>query len=182
VGNTRKSLIMMKELMKELMYVPVDYIPETAREIPVIFLAGPIQGTGDWQSEARKLIHARRPEVIVASPRRTYLPGEFDYGKQVDWETHHLRRAAQNGAILFWLAREEEHVPSRAYAQTSRFELAEWKMRHERDGVKIVIGIEKGFSGERYIRRRFSQDCPEVPLLETLLETCERTLEAISSQ
>jgi Nucleoside 2-deoxyribosyltransferase like len=172
---------MHEELMKEPVYMPVDYIPEAASKTPVIFLAGPIQGTGDWQSEASRLIHARSPGVIVASPRRAYLPGEFDYGKQVDWETHHLHRAAQNGAILFWLAREEEHLPSRAYAQTSRFELAEWKLRHERDGVKIVIGIEEGFSGERYIRRRFSQDCPEVPILTTLLETCERVLEAISS-
>lgn len=166
--------------MNEHLYMPVDYIPETVSETPVIFLAGPIQGTGDWQAEASKLIHARRPEIIVASPRRAYLPGEFDYGKQVDWETHHLRRAAQSGVILFWLTREEEHVPSRAYAQTSRFELAEWKIRHERDGIKIVLGIEEGFSGERYIRRRFSQDCPEVSIFKTLPATCESALKAIS--
>ncbi len=173
---------MAEEQMKENLYLPPYYIPETTRNTPVIFLAGPIQGTGDWQSEAREMIHTKRPDVIVASPRRAYLPGEFDYGKQVDWETYHLRRAAENGAILFWLAREEEHVPFRAYAQTSRFELAEWKMRHERDEVRIVIGIEKGFSGEKYIRRRFSQDCPEVSILETLPETCERAIEVIYSQ
>jgi len=172
---------MAEEQMKESVYQPPVYIPETARETPVIFLAGPIQGTGDWQAEARKIIHTKRPEVIVASPRRDYLPGEFEYGKQVDWETHHLRRAAQNGAILFWLAREEEHVPSRAYAQTSRFELGEWKIHHQQNGVKLVIGIEKGFPGEKYIRRRFSQDCPEVPILETLSETCARALEVIYS-
>ena len=173
---------MIEEQMKERLYIPPQYIPEGASNTPVIFLAGPIQGTGNWQSEARKMLHTKRPDVIVASPRRVYLPGEFEYGKQVDWETYHLRRAAENGAILFWLAREEEHIASRAYAQTSRFELAEWKMRHEQEGVKLVIGIEKGFSGEKYIRRRFSQDCPEVPILETLLETCERALEVISSK
>jgi hypothetical protein len=162
-------------------YVPVDYIPETAGATPVIFLAGPIQGTGDWQGEASAIILARRPGVMIASPRRAYVPGEFDYAKQVDWETHHLRRAARNGVILFWLAREAEPVPARAYAQTSRFELGEWKMRHERDGVKLVIGIEPGFSGERYIQRRLAQDCPEVPRLSTLPETCERALEALAS-
>ena len=162
-------------------YVPVDHIPETASAAPVIFLAGPIQGTGDWQGEASAIILARRPGVLIASPRRVYVPGEFDYAKQVDWETHHLRRAARNGVILFWLAREAELVPARAYAQTSRFELGEWKMRHERDGVKIVIGIEPGFSGERYIRRRFAQDCPEVPMPSTLPETCEHALEALAS-
>jgi hypothetical protein len=173
---------MLEEPAKERLYVPPHYVPETARETPVLFLAGPIQGTGDWQLQARKMLHTRRPDVIVASPRRVYLPGEFDYGKQVDWETYHLRRAAENGALLFWLAREEEHIPSRAYAQTSRFELAEWKMRHEQEGVKLVIGIEKGFSGEKYIRRRFSQDCPEVAILETLLETCEKALEVITPE
>lgn len=158
---------------------PPYYISDVARSTPVIFLAGPIQGTGDWQAKASKMVHVKRSDVFVASPRRVYLPGEFDYGKQVDWETYHLRRAAENGVILFWLAREEEHVLSRAYAQTSRFELGEWKMRHEQTGVKIVIGIEEGFSGAKYIRRRFSQDCPDVPLLDTLLETCEKALECI---
>jgi hypothetical protein len=61
-----------EEPMKERVYVPVDYIPETASKTPVIFLAGPIQGTGDWQSEASKIIHTSRPEVMVASPRRAY--------------------------------------------------------------------------------------------------------------
>lgn len=172
---------MAEEQTQGALYLPPDYIPETASKTPVIFLAGPIQGTGDWQSDARKIIYTKRPEVIVASPRKTYVPGELEYGKQVDWETYHLRRAAENGAILFWLAREAEHIPSRAYAQTSRFELAEWKIHHEQKGASIVVGIEEGFSGAKYIRRRFSQDCPDVPLLETLPETCERAIAMISS-
>src|ERR1051326_8779002 len=122
---------MSEEQEKERLYMPISYIPETAGRTSVLFLAGPIQGTGDWQAEARKIIHAKRPDVLVASPRRDYVPGTFDYGQQVDWETYHLRLAAANGVILFWLAREEEHIPSRAYAQTSRFELGEWKIRHE---------------------------------------------------
>lgn len=165
--------------MHNALYLPPTYIPETAQDAPVIFLAGPIQGTTDWQSEATKLIHTSRPDIVVASPRRAYLPGEFDYVKQVNWETFHLRRAAKYGAILFWLARETEHVPGRAYAQTSRFELAEWKVRHERDTIKLVIGIEEGFSGATYIRHRFSQDCPKVPLLNTLSETCIRAIAEI---
>ena len=141
-------------------------------EGPVVFLAGPIQGAPDWQAEAVRLLAGFAPAVHVACPRRVYLPGEFDYGGQVDWETHYLRRAALGGAILFWLAREAVHHPGRAYAQTTRFELAEWKVRHERDGAKLVVGIDDGFSGARYIRRRFGQDCPAVPLLASLEEAC----------
>jgi hypothetical protein len=179
IRSIEKGIEMAEEQMKENVYLPPHYIPETASNTPVIFLAGPIQGAGDWQAEARRIICAGKPEVIVASPRRGYLPGEFDYGRQVDWETYHLRRAAENGAILFWLAREEEHIPTRAYAQTSRFELAEWKMHHEQKRTKIVVGIEEGFSGGNYIKRRFSQDCPDVPILETLQETCERAIAII---
>ncbi|WP_020469778.1 nucleoside 2-deoxyribosyltransferase domain-containing protein [Zavarzinella formosa] len=146
------------------MIVPVDG--------PVVFLAGPIKGAPDWQAEATQWFADSAPGITVASPRRPRLPGEFDYAGQVDWETHFLRRAADNGVILFWLAREVVSIPGRAYAQTTRFELAEWKVRHERDGVRLVVGIEDGFTGERYIRHCFAQDCPRVPLVTTLPEAC----------
>ena len=143
---------------------------------PIIFLAGPIQGAYDWQSDAIKLIQRNSPYLHIANPRR---PGEAkgnfsekDYGEQVDWETYYLRRAAKDGAIMFWLAKEFEHKCERAYAQTSRFELGEWKIRHERDGIKLVIGIEEGFTNKRYITRRLSQDCPNINICSSLEETC----------
>lgn len=150
-------------------------------EGPLVFLAGPIQGAPDWQAEAIAWFAAHAPELAVASPRRPYLPGEFDHAAQVDWESHHLRRAARNGVILFWLAREAVAVPGRAYAQTTRFELAEWKVRHERDGVRLVVGIEEGFSGARYVRHRFGQDCPAVPIVSSLSEACRLAVEACRS-
>ncbi|MCA9071319.1 MAG: hypothetical protein KDA84_20465, partial [Planctomycetaceae bacterium] len=86
------------------------------------------------------------------------------------------------GVILFWLPRQLVSLPERAYAQTSRFELAEWKVRHERDGVQIVVGIEDGFTGERYIRQRFAQDCPSVPVVSTLEQTCQVAVDLIENQ
>ncbi len=159
----------------------IQYSPPDILEIEgsLIFLAGPIQGAKDWQKEAVKIIHGLDPSINIASPKRDYLDGEFVYEKQVDWETHNLRKAAQNGVILFWLAKEDKHNCGRAYAQTSRFELAEWKIKHERDGVKLVIGIEDGFTGARYIRRRFSQDCPDVAILNSLEETCKKAVELL---
>lgn len=129
---------------KENLILPPNNIEVSG---PVIFLAGPIQGAKDWQGEAIRIIHAIDPEITIASPRREYLDGEFVYEKQVDWETKYLRTAASDGVILFWLAKELEHDRKRAYAQTSRFELAEWKIRHECGGAKLVIGIEDGFTG-----------------------------------
>lgn len=164
--------------MERGLYVPTRYIESSEVSKPVIFLAGPIQGAPNWQEAAIGIIQGLNPDVVVASPRRN-IDDNFVYGEQVDWETAHLRRAAENGAIMFWLAKELDHYCNRAYAQTSRFELAEWKIRHERDGTKLIVGIEEGFSGARYIRRRFSQDCPEVPITTSLEETCLKVVEQI---
>lgn len=144
---------------------------------PVIFLAGPIQGAPDWQTEAAKHIYDLDPSIVVASPRKDYPEGTFVYEKQVDWETYFLRTAGQTGVIVFWLAAQVEDTPGRSYAQTTRFELAEWKMHHEYEGTKLTIGIEEGFGNARYIRRRFAQDAPGVPIADSLEEMCRSAVE-----
>ncbi len=146
---------------------------------PVIFLAGPIQGAPEWQTEAASQIHCLDPGIIVASPRRDYPEGTFVYEKQVDWETYLLRQAGRIGVIGFWLAAQTEETPGRAYAQTSRFELAEWKMRHEYEGARLTLGIEDGFGNARYIRRRFDQDCPDVKIADNLPEMCKNAVELV---
>lgn len=169
-------------MVERNLYIP----PEVAPTGPLIFLAGPIQGTGDWQSKAVEIIHGQNPEITIANPRRPRFdindPREYD--NQVDWETLHLKQAVnENGVIMFWLARETEHDHKRAYAQTTRAELFEKKMEHQYNGARLVIGIQRiwspekkawtdAFSGSKYIRRRFEQDCPDVPILDTLKEAC----------
>lgn len=163
--------------MAERLLIQPPEIAET--DGPLIFLAGPIQGARDWQTEAAATIHDIDPAIVVASPRRDYPEGTFVYEKQVDWETHFLRKAGQIGVVGFWLAAQEEETPGRAYAQTSRFELAEWKMRHEYEGVKLTVGIEEGFGNVRYIRRRFSQDCPDVKVADNLPEMCKNAVDLV---
>src|SRR5688500_2374671 len=156
----------------------------------VIFLAGPIiRGAEAWHDRAIALLQQLAPSVHVANPLRdpaasaqlwnpredAAVAGDFPeqaYNEQLDWETRYMRRAGEHGAVLFWLAREREHNCERGHAQTTRFELAEWKERAARGGVRVVVGIEPGFTGARYIRRRFAQDCPHVPVLDTLEATC----------
>ncbi|MCX7666152.1 MAG: nucleoside 2-deoxyribosyltransferase domain-containing protein [Gemmataceae bacterium] len=73
---------------------------------PLIFLAGPIQGTSDWQSAAIQIIRQLAPEIHIANPRRELVNEKFDSDAQIEWDTHYLRRAAQEGAIYFgWLPR-----------------------------------------------------------------------------
>ncbi len=161
------------------LYLPPDFVADGVA--PVVFLAGPILGADDWQSAAIAYFTEHAPQLIIASPRGNGFK-EAMYNSQVDWETHHLNRAAQTGAILFWLANEVEHLCERAFAQTTRFELAEWKVKHERDGARLVVGIDRAFTGGRYIRRRFTQDCPDVPLCDTLETTCQAVIRLLSAE
>ncbi|MFY9227460.1 MAG: nucleoside 2-deoxyribosyltransferase domain-containing protein [Blastocatellia bacterium] len=161
--------------MQGRLILPPDYLEITGL---VVFLAGPIQGT-NWQPKAIEYLQKNSPELNIACPRRDYLANEFVYEKQVDWETYYLRKAAHTGVIMFWLAKELFHICDRAYAQTTRFELGEWKVRYERDNIKLVLGIEEGFSNSRYIRRRFAQDCPNINICNTLEETCQQVIKQI---
>jgi len=149
-------------------------------EGPLIFLGGPIQGAPDWQSHAIGILGVN-PYINIASPRRSIeKKGDFsdeDYNIQVEWEHFYLNAASKNGVTLFWLPVALENIPGRAYGQTSRFELGEAMTRHCYEGINLVIGIEKGFSNERYIRKTFKDKAPKVIICNTLEETCEKALE-----
>ncbi|MCP4441107.1 MAG: hypothetical protein GY810_19455 [Aureispira sp.] len=146
-------------------------------EGPIVFLAGPIQGAPDWQREAITYLQLHAPHINIASPRKEYLDGTFVYGEQVDWETHFLNQAAQNGVVLFFLAKEEVHYPDRAYAQTTRFELGEWKAKQTQLDCNMVVGIQNGFTNARYIKRRLTQDNPNVPIMKNIEATCQQVID-----
>ena len=146
----------------------------------IIFLAGPIQGAENWQQVAIEIITNQLSNIDIANPRKDFIDEKFIYEEQVDWETKYLNEAAKSGVILFWLAKEHTHNCNRAYAQTTRFELAEWKAKHENNkNINIVLGIEDGFSNKRYITRRFNQDCPEIKICDSLYDTCMEVIKII---
>ena len=151
-------------------------------EGPVVFLGGPIQGADDWQAEAINRMHLDplMGHVTYVNPRSTPAGDQpvnvdFHYEGQVDWESRWLNRASQKGVVMFWMAPEDNHFCHRAYGQTSRWELAEWKERlkgtHPWPGPPLVVGIDPGFPGGRYMRLRLSQDLPHLRVLSTLEET-----------
>ena len=164
--------------MTERLIIQPPEIIETNDE-PIIFLAGPVQGAPDWQPTAANYIHELNPSIIVASPKYDYPEGTFNYERQVDWKTHFLQEAGRNGVVIFWLAAQEKETPGRAYAQTSRFKLAEWKMHHQYEGAKLIIGIEEGFGNARYIRRRFSQDAPDVKIVNNLKDLAQGAVDLL---
>lgn len=158
-------------------------LPPTFVEVsgPLVFFAGPIQGAPDWQSVARDLIWEFDPDLHIASPRRKYIDDSFDFDVQLAWETHYLRRAAREGVILFWLANEAHHSCDRAYAQTTRGELSEWRVRHEYDpSIRIVVGIEEGFTGARWARQKLAEDQLDIPVFDSLEAVCRKAGELAS--
>lgn len=153
---------------------------------PLIFLAGPIRGTTEWQKEAIQYIQNINAEMNIASPRRPDLTeNDFSddiFDEQVNWEHFHLKRAGENGVILFWLAKETIHRCDRSYAQTTRFELGESVAMHHFLGVRVVVGVEEGFSNEKYIRNTLGKKYPGIPICNTLQETCETAINLAARQ
>lgn len=145
-----------------LIYPPKTTIHDV--ENHYVFLAGPIQGSRNWQNEiVGKLKNLLPKNYYIANPRFVYKPDSFDYDKQVNWETEYLTRASINGIILFWLEKEEFHDPKRSYAQTTRFELATWLERQNNNkNIKICIGIHDDFPGKKYIVKKIKEEYPNI--------------------
>jgi hypothetical protein len=150
---------------------PVLTVPKNR----VIFLAGPIQGAPDWQARAIDNLGYSSAVFDIASPRRLEMQKLTleELTQQYAWEHYYLERAATEGVVLFWLAKEEFSVPGRAYAQTTRFELGEHAALQSVGRCTMVVGIEPGFTNERYLRYTLSTKMPGIPIYDNLAQTCE---------
>ena len=132
-------------------------------DVPVVFLAGPVQGAPNYQDRFARHILEQRPDVAVASPRRTVEDQAlFDADEQVRWEIESRERAFMfhMGVTGIWLAAQEDdptYPAGRAYAQTTRIELGETVGRYVASGgvVRFEVGIDPAYTGgsEGYIRR-----------------------------
>jgi len=149
-----------------------------SNEKPDIFLAGPIQGSIDWQWLACKLLEQELPNVVIANPRMDYgtqnLKSDI-YNNQVDWETENLDYTVNTGITLFWLPKQSYEVSGREYGRTTRFELGYILGRLYRDWdqfKKLVIGIEDEFPGKRYFTKRLK----DYLIHDNLEDTCKEAI------
>lgn len=131
----------------------------------IVFLAGPIKGAPDWQAQAIKDLADL--DVYVANPRRDNVQN-FNLDLQIDWESKFLAAA---DVIMFWIPPKDIEISGRDYAQTTRFELAEWaaKTRYNRIRKQIVVGIDDAFFGKSYIVKRLEAE--NVPVYNNYAET-----------
>jgi hypothetical protein len=155
-------------------------------EGPLIFLAGPIRGAPNWQNEAIQRILQKNGNATITSPRREVresiskyvLSGNDAYfTRQRAWERYYLEIAAKKGAILFWLPGETEHSCEKAYGAMTRIELGQWMTRYKSDhSIRICVGSDGKFSELDTIKYDLSLDCPDMPIKNTLEETCLEAL------
>lgn len=150
----------------------------------IIFLAGPIRCTANWQSILidRLLVDEFvLDNVCVASPRGETIYEKFDTQKekeQIKWETHYLSKASENGIIVFFLANQTQPDENESYARTTRFELGEWfaELKY-RDDITLIVGHDGNFQGYEYIKERMLNYLVENPHKKNQLILCERGIE-----
>jgi hypothetical protein len=168
--------------------IPNTYVEEL--EFPLIFLAGPIRGSPNWQDEAIKFLFSLNSDLYLISPRRgvreeiaEYIAkgDEKHFSRQREWERHYLDIAGKKsnkGAIMFWLPGEVNHDCQKSYGAGTRLELGEWMANYRHDNnVRFCIGSDGNFSELKTIAYDLSLDAPNKVIRKTLKETC---LEALS--
>jgi hypothetical protein len=102
----------------------------------------------------------------------------------------------RRGCVLFYLAEEAEHIARRAFAQTTRVELAliiGWMTRSAivpdqtpfsagkiRGEKPFVVGMDPKFPGTKYFRHLFAKY--GITYFETLEETCNAALKLLANR
>jgi hypothetical protein len=162
-------------------------IPKSYVEInsPIIFLAGPIKGAPNWQDEAAEIIFSKKPNTTIASPRwgirdkieKYVVIGIENYFQRTRaWERHYLEISSKNGAIMFWLPKEENHNCQKVYGAMTRLELGQWMTRYSFDkNVRFCVGSD-GFSEINTIAYDLSIDAPDISIKTSLEETCNEAI------
>lgn len=152
--------------------LPKTYVERHGR--PVVFLAGPIRGAGDWQASAIKSLAIALPTALIVCPVRyaedhdlyAYrLRGFEDYFEsQTAWERHYMKLATETGALLFWIPAESQDSQrprsEGPYAQDTYGELGEWRGRlmgvPENAYPSIVFGAQPdGLPGLSVIKKNY---------------------------
>lgn len=153
----------------------------------VVFLAGPIQGSSNWHDEALDMFMKKyKGNITICSPKRKIgMEKTIDgYKEQVLWETKHLHRAAEKGAIIFWFANEKEQIYDsggkiRSYGKTSRTEYGVWKTMHDIYKCNVILGLDTDWQKEKYFRTCIEQDNSNIPICNSLDKTINKTIKII---
>jgi len=163
--------------------IPRTYVEEINN--PLIFLAGQIRGTPNWQDEAIKLLFSKNSDLVIASPRRgvregiaTYvIQGEDYFPRQRAWERHYLGISSKKGSILFWLPGEENHDCNKVYGAMTRLELGQCLANYRHDSsVRFCIGSDGNFPEMSTISYDLQLDAPDKEVFSSPEKTCTEAI------
>lgn len=175
-------------------YVPKAIVPiAPTNESPLLFLAGPIRGGGDWQSYMAKRILSQAPSAHIACPCRWDATHELaphfhkpfsKEGRQLVWERHYLQQAGLDqdtpGCIIFWLGLESTthpHPGPEPYAMDTRRELGKFTAFAEMTGVRLVLGGSRDFYGLESILFELSEAIERpFPFYESMAEVADHAV------
>lgn len=162
--------------------------PKDIEEIdnPVVFLAGPVQGSKNWQAKAAfKLMKDSPRDISIISPRgnpRLYEePSEWlADGRQTPWEKHYLRLARDKGVLAVWLAEQTYTTPGRVHTQTTRIEfgrIAGWLDYNPE--IPFVFGVSPSYrSGNQAYMEEVCEEL-DIPIQRSLASWCDSIVEKV---
>jgi hypothetical protein len=176
-------------------YIPKQIVPLTPTiDSPLFFLAGPIRGGGDWQSQMAEFILKQEPSANIACPSRWdathrlmqhfYQPFSQADNRQLVWERHYLKQASLEpnvpGCVIFWLGCESTtnpHPGPEPYAMDTRREIGKFTAFAEMMNVRIVVGGHRGFHGLDVILFELSEAVgKQFPFYQTMIEVVDHAI------
>ncbi len=176
-------------------YVPKQIVPLTPTvQSPLFFLAGPIRGGGDWQSNMAEEIQNQEPSALITCPSRWnsehrlasnfHKPFSKAKNRQLVWERHYLKQAGLEpdvpGCVIFWFgleSREQPHPGPEPYAMDTRREIGKFTAYAETMNVRIVVGGDRNFHGLDVILFELSEAFGHhIPFYETMEEVAGKAL------
>jgi len=134
--------------------LPNTFFGNSMIDCPLFFLAGPVNGGGNWQEQCCLEIAKLLPEFIAVVPirwgpanklfryRATGL--EQIFSRQADWEYSYLKRATElskthEGCVLFWMPLKYLNYRGE-YARDTRGEIGRWGTRTALMKGHLVVG------------------------------------------
>ena len=152
---------------------------------PVVFLAGPVQGSYNWQAVAANQLLASPSAMSIISPRGApelyKKPSAWlDAEQQTPWEKYHLRLARETGVLAMWMAAQNYETPGRAHAQTSRIEFGKIIGWMDYDPtMRFVFGVDQLYNSGN--QTYMEQDCKDhsIPIARSLDEWCEQIIQKL---
>jgi len=132
---------------------PTEY-ERDRREGPVLFLAGGITDTENWQIRIMNLL--AEAELVLLNPRRRSFPAGDPNAEvaQIGWEYRHMQRA---DAVAFWF-------PGETLCPIALYELG----MQIGDGRSLFVGTHPDYQRRRDLDVQLRLARPEVRIVHTV--------------